>query len=85
MDVSDDVTLREMLIEVARAFSKAGSGHRIDLYRQVSVLDPVTRRPRVWYLRMKFTGEEVTASGNDRNRVQVRPEHVKPDSGGEDV
>lgn len=41
--IPDDITLGELCREAARALSRAGLEHRIDIYREVEIDDPAVR------------------------------------------
>jgi hypothetical protein len=57
--VPDDITLAALCAEAAKALSRAGLEHRIDIYREVDVDDPAVRmmlgRPHRLRVRVRIT------------------------------
>jgi hypothetical protein len=61
--VSDDVTLGELVRKAAKALTRAGLEHRIDIYRYVEVDDPAVQkmlgRPHKVRVRIKITAQSL--------------------------
>jgi hypothetical protein len=61
--VSDDIRLGELVRKAAKALTRAGLEHRIDIYRDVEVEDPAVQkmlgRPHKVRVRVKITAQSL--------------------------
>jgi hypothetical protein len=61
--VSDDIRLGELVRKAAKALTRAGLEHRIDIYRDVEVEDPAVQkmlgRPHKVRVRIKITAQSL--------------------------
>jgi hypothetical protein len=61
--VSDNITLGDLVRRAARALTRAGLEHRIDIYRDIEVDDPAVQkmlgRPHRVRVRIKITAQSL--------------------------
>jgi len=61
--VSDDIKLGELARKAAKALTRAGLEHRIDIYRDIDVEDPAVQkmlgRPHKVRVRIKITAQSL--------------------------
>jgi hypothetical protein len=61
--VSDDIKLRDLARRAAKALTKAGLEHRIDIYRDIEVDDPAVQkmlgRPHRVRVRIRITAQSL--------------------------
>jgi hypothetical protein len=80
--VSDDIKLGELARRAAKALTKAGLEHRIDIYRDIEVEDPAVQkmlgRPHRVRVRIRITAQSLLfeersdVAANDTGGVLVK-------------
>jgi hypothetical protein len=79
--VSDDIKLGDLARRAARALSRAGLEHRIDIYRDIEVEDPAVQkmlcRPHRVRVRIRITAQSLLFEDKAANDTGEPPSAAK--------